>query len=107
MQYKLKTTKGDLYSKGFRYNKLMSDETDFYSIRFPVHKYKRYTTLECEIMVELQTGDITINVFDCGTKEIYTPFYNQEYGKHEILNLINKVIEERLKKIGAKEVNKK
>ena len=28
MEYKLKTTKDDLYSKGFHYNKLMSDETD-------------------------------------------------------------------------------
>lgn len=106
MQYKLKTTKDDLYSKGFHYNKLMSDETDFYSLRFPVHKYKKYITLECELAVELQTGDVVINVFNYGTNERYTPFYNQDYGRYEILNSIYKAIEEQLKKIGAKEVKK-
>jgi hypothetical protein len=103
-RYVLKTTKDDLYSKGFRYNKLMSDETDFYSLRFPVHKYGKHTTLECELTVELQTGDIIINVFSCGTRERYTPFYVKNYGRYEILNSVNKIIEEQLKKIGAKEV---
>ena len=106
MQYKLKTTKDDLYSKGFHYNKLMSDETDFYSMRFPVHKYKKTTTLECELAVELQTGNITINIFNYGTNEIYTPFYNLEYGRYAILDSINKAIEDQLKKIGAKEVER-
>ena len=106
MRYKLKTTKDDLYSKGFHYNKLMSDETDIYSLRFPVHRYKKYTTLECELIVELQTGEISINVFNYGTNERYAPFYHLEYGKYEILEVINKNIEEQLKKIGAKEVKK-
>ena len=107
MQYKLKTTKDDLYSKGFHYNKLMSEETDIYSMRFSVHKYRKITILECELSVELQTGDITINVFYYGTNEIYTPFYNHEYGIYSILDSINKAVEDQLKKIGAKEVEKK
>ena len=90
MEYKLKTTKDDLYSKGFHYNKLMSDETDVYSLRFPVHKYKKFITLEGEILVELQTGDIAINVFNYGTNEWYSPFYVQDYGRYEILSSINK-----------------
>jgi hypothetical protein len=106
MRYKLKTTKDDLYSKGFRYNKLMSDETDIYSLRFPVHRYKKYVTLEGELLVELQSGEISINVFNYGTNERYSPFYYQEYGRYEILNPINKTIEDQLKKIGAKEVKK-
>lgn len=106
MEYKLKTTKDDLYSKGFHYNKLMSDDTDFYSVRFPVHKYKKIPTLECELAVELQTGKIIINVYNYGTNERYIHFYNNEYGICEVLTSINKVIEEYLKKIGAKEVTK-
>ena len=106
MEYKLKTTKDDLYSKGFHYNKLMSDETDLYSLRFPVHKYKKYTTLEAEVIVELQTGDIVVNVFNFGTNERYSPFYIQEYGRYDILDSINKTIDAQLKKIGAKEVKK-
>ena len=105
MGYKLKTTKDDLYNKGFHYNKLMSDDTDFYSMRFPVHKYNKHVTLEGEILVELQTGDVIINVYNFGTNDRYTPFYNLDYGKYEILESINKVIEEHLKKIGAKKRN--
>ena len=106
MEYKLKTTKDDLYGKGFHYNKLMSDETDIYSLRFPVHKYKKYTTLEAEIIVELQSGDVIVNVFNYGTNERYSPFYVQDYGRYEILGSINKAINEQLKRIGAKEVKK-
>ena len=106
MQYKLKTTKEDLYSKGFHYNKLMSEETEFYSMRFPVHKYKKITILECEVAVELQTGNITINVFYHGTNEIYTPFYNPEYGIYAILDSVNMAVKDQLKKIGAKEVDR-
>lgn len=105
MQYKLKTTKDNLYNKGFHYNKSMSDETDFYSMRFPAHKYKKATTLECELTVELQTGNVTINLYNYGTNEIYTPFYNLEYGKFPILDTVNKAIEDKLKKIGAIKVN--
>ena len=53
MGYVLKTTKDDLYSKGFRYNKVMSDDvTDCYSLRFPVHRYKKTIVLECEIILQ-------------------------------------------------------
>ena len=106
MGYKLKTTKDDLYSKGFRYNKVMSDEVDVYSLRFPVYKYKKYTTLECELDVILQTGEIIINVFNYGTNDGYTPFYCHEYGRTKILDTINSVIKEQLKKIGAEEEKK-
>lgn len=104
MGYKLKTTKDDLYNKGFHYNKLMSDESsDCYSLRFPVHKYKKTTVLECEVTVELQTGNVIINVFNAGTNDIYVPYYNREYGKYEILDTINATIKKQLKKFGVKE----
>ena len=102
--YVLRTNKDDLYSKGFRYNKVMSDDvTDCYSLRFPVHKYKKTTVLECEVTVELQTGRVFTNVFNYGTNDIYVPYYNNEYGKYPILVKINSSIKTQLKKIGAKE----
>ena len=104
MEYKLKITKDELYRKGFHYNKLMSDDiSDFYSLRFPALKYKKIPTLDCELTVELQTGKVLINVFNSGTNDIYTPFYNCEYGKYETLNAIDKAIKDQLKKLGAKE----
>lgn len=108
MAYKLRAAKDELYNKGFHYNKLMSDtESSIYSLRFPVLKYNKIPTLECELSVELQTGDIIINVFNGGTNEIYPPFYNNEYGNYDkLLHTINKAIEKELRKIGAKQVNK-
>ena len=104
MQYKLKTSKDDLYRKGFHYNKLMSDDNvEFYSMRFPVMKYKNTPTLECELTVELQTGQVQINVFNYGTNDVYAPYYSSEYGKYETLDKIDEVIKTRLKKLGAKE----
>lgn len=104
MAYKLKASKDELYRKGFHYNKLMSDETsEFYSLRFPVLKYKKTPTLECELTVELQTGQMLINVFNYGTNDVYAPYYSSEYGKYETINKIDEVIKTQLKKLGAKE----
>ena len=103
MGHKLKTTKEDLYNKGFRYNGLMSDtETDCYSIRFPVLKYKKRTTLECELTVELQTGNVITNVFYYRTCDQYTPYYYVEYGRYDTLKTIKKEINKHMKKLGIK-----
>lgn len=103
MEYILKATKDELYSKDFHYNKLMSDDvTDCYSLRFPVFKYKKLTVLECELVVELQTGRVTTNVFNYGTNDVYTPFYYSEYGNYPILDSINAAINAQYKKLGVK-----
>lgn len=107
MGYKLKASKDELYKKGFHYNKLLSDnQSEFYSLRFPVLKYKNISTLECEITVEMQTGKLLINVYKAGTNDNYIPFYNSEYGKYPILKDINDAISKQLNKIGAKEIKK-
>ena len=107
MGYKLKASKDELYKKGFHYNKLLSDnQSEFYSLRFPVLKYKNISTLECEITVEMQTGKLLINVYKAGTNDNYIPFYDHEYGRYPILNGINDNITKQLKKLGAKSKNK-
>ena len=104
MGYVLKATKDELYKKGFHYNKMMSDDvTDCYSLRFPVHKYKKFTTLECEIVVELQTGNVITNVFNYGTNDIYAPYYYNEYGNYPILDKIKHAIKVQMKRLGVKE----
>lgn len=107
MGYKLKTTKEDLYNKGFRYNSLMSDmDTDCYSIRFPVLKYKKQITLECELTVELQTGKVIINVFNYRTRDQYAPYYYVEYGRYYTLEAIQNEINKYIKKLGIKKIDK-
>ena len=108
MEYKLKTTKDDLYRKGFSYNKIMSEDgLDCYTVRFPVLKYNKITTIECELTVELQTGNVTIRVFNYGTSDLYTPYYHHEYGRYKTVDDIEKAIDSYAKKIGMKKVKDK
>lgn len=102
-KYKLKATKDELYKKGFYYNKSMSDDgLDCYSIRFWVLKYNKIPTVDCELTVELQTGNVLINVYNHGTNDIYVPYYNQEYGNYKTLDIIENEIQNYIKRLGIK-----
>lgn len=108
MAFKLKATKQELYDKGFRFNKFMStDEVSYYSIRFPVLKYNKATTVEGEITTELETGNVHINVYNFGTNDIYVPYYNSEYGKYDTLDIINSAIQKQLGKLGIRDTKKR
>ena len=103
VKYKLKTTKDELYKKGFSYNKFISDnETDCYSTRFWVLKHNKVPTVDCELTIELQTGKVSINVYNHGTNDIYVPYYNNEYGKYKTLEMINDAIQNYIKRLGIK-----
>ena len=102
-KYKLKTTKDELYKKGFSYNKTMSDNViDCYSTRFWALKHNKVPTVDCELTVELQTGNVLINVYNHGTNDIYVPYYNNEYGKYKTLDIINESIQGYIKRLGIK-----
>lgn len=90
---------------GFYYNREISDsENKYYSIRFPVLKYNKYTSVVGEINVNSADGKIIINVYDPKGKP-YVPFYNNEYGNfNDILSIINKNIIRYLKKYKIKKV---
>lgn len=104
MALKLKATKQELYDKGFHFNKFMStDEASCYSIRFPVLKYNKATTVECEITVELENGKVHVNVYNFGTNDVYTPYYYNEYGKYDTLDIINTAIQKQLGKLGIRD----
>ena len=101
--YKLKTTKEDLYNKGFRYNKNLSDDIDYYTLRFPAYKYKNTSVIDCELTIELESGEVRINVFNSNTKTTYAPYYNNYYGgENKVLDAVNKNIESMLRKLGVK-----
>ena len=101
-----------LLSNGFHYNRLLSDdESDVYTYRFPVHKYNKFTILECELKVVLGEEIISVNVYDYNTNDKYAPFYYCEYGNYDsMLKEINGKIESVLKKLkiyGGKDKNGK
>ena len=99
--YKPNITKEWIRKSPFRYSNLFSDyEENAYSYRFPVHKSGGFITLECEIIVFEKSGNITLNVFEYGTRDKYAPFYCNDYGRNTVLNSVHKKIKSELKKLG-------
>lgn len=73
-----------------------------YTHRFPVIKHNFITTLECEITIMGDSGDVIINVYDMN-RSLYAPFYNVEFGDFSpVLTKINKRINQELKRLGVK-----
>ena len=94
---------------GFKYNRIFSGaDEDAYTYRFPVYKYEDVCTLECEIIIFLQSGIAKLNVYDYNTRNMYAPFYHRSYGNFDkILELINKRINKELTRLNIKKANKK
>ena len=106
--YKKDINKDWFYKNGFKYNPILSNDTDVYSVRFPVYKNGFFTILDCEISIYTDTGDVNIEVFEYGTRDRYASFYYAEYGDYSImLKKIWEQINKELKKFGIKEKNTK
>ena len=87
---------------GFRKYHLMTGEDCNWSIyKFPVCKYLGTTTLECEIKVNTDNGDIRVDIYDMD-REIFPMFYNEitAWNKN-FLATINKKIVNEFKKLGV------
>ena len=95
-----------LLTHGFRYDKgSLYDDIDTYFNRFPVLKYRNKTPLlECVLTTNSVDGIITLNVYE-QTGNLYTLFYNNEYGRYdELLTKINTRILSEFSKLGIIEV---
>ena len=108
-KYKKKgVSKEWLISHGFRLNREYSDIcSNAYTYIFPVYKYRDKTILECELCIFLEDGEVKINVYEQGTKEMYPSYYNDEFAKknNEVLKIINRNILNKLKNLGVKEID--
>ena len=92
-----------LKEQGFHYNRSMSDsECDFYSLKFPVLQYLKSTTVEGEIIIDMNSGEIRVNAYNYGTKGCYTPFYRTKCDSvyKTIIQKINKVFKNMFSKVG-------
>lgn len=91
----------------FGFRKVRNTDADVWKYTFPVYKYNRkITTVEGVISVVLPSGNVNLDVYSNGN--IYSPFYNNEYGNFEtIMNIINSNILRELNKFNIKEKRKK
>lgn len=95
----------DLSSHGFKCIYSNPEET-FFSRHYPIYKYKNKCTIDCEIIVEVNTGDVSIKMLNANTKTLYPLFYNQHllYAQ-PMINKINENLMDILNKIGAVGIN--
>lgn len=104
--YKIKDySKEFLQQHKFRYSSYLSEYgDDVYTYRFPLIYYKKTVTIECEIAVSTSTGIVNVNVYNASTKDLYTSYYNREFGSYELLKSIDMKIETRLKELGIEKI---
>ena len=89
----------------FGFRKVKNSDDDIWKYTFPVYKHNKITTIEAVISVILPSGRVLIDVYSNGN--IYTPFYNNEFGNYEpIMNIINSNIIKELNKLHIKEKKK-
>lgn len=90
-QYKLKPglTKNDLTKVGFD--------------RFGIYRKWLYgKSVQLEIEVNFEEWTYTYNVIDVNNKQIYIPYYNNEYGVNQVLDKVNRNIREAFEELNKK-----
>lgn len=104
--YKIRDySKEFLQKHKFRYSSFLSEYGDeVYTYKFPLVFFNKTATIECEIAVSLTTGIVNVNVYNTGTKELYSSYYDREFGSCELLNSIDIKIEKKLKELGIEKV---
>lgn len=85
---------------GFRrYNTMSTEETSYYIYKFPVYKYLGRATLECEIIIDSNTGEIRIDVYDMD-HDVFPAFYNTQKYEQKLIEDIRRNILKEYKKLG-------
>lgn len=94
-------TVDNLKSLGFRrYSPMCDGESSYYIYRFPVNRYLGTITLECELKIDSNTGDIRIDVYDMD-HDLFAMFYNEYTDFNEgLMSKINKCILAEFKRLG-------
>lgn len=87
-----------LRSYGFRHQ-IADSSSNYYVYKFPVEKYNKCTILECRVLVDSNSGDVRLDVYD-NWGNMYPPFYYNGYGNYKpILHRINSIIFSEFKKL--------
>ena len=99
-------TKEKLIKLNFRYSKTLSNnEESIYILRSPIYKYKKYTTLECVILIDSHTGKTSLDVYDCNTNKLYPACYNENMQTYkDLLKKIEYRLQKLINSMGLKEL---
>ena len=95
----------NLKSLGFRrYSPMCDEESSYYIYRFPVNKYLGTTTLECELKININTGNVRVDVYDMD-HDLFIMFYNgfTESNKSFLSKIENAIIVE-YRKLGIEKI---
>ena len=80
----------------------------YYTYRFVVYHYRGIPTIEAELIVCLETGDTTVEVFDKNTRSRYAGWYLRGTlgyaGSNLVVKDIDDKIRKKMKKFDIKEV---
>jgi len=107
MEYYIKKhSKKHLEELGFSKSFLFSnDDEEYYWYRFPVYKYTEFIIFECEVLCNVRTGEIFIDVFDYKTRNKYASWYYPGLGfsaSNKVIDIINKKNDKKCKEFGIK-----
>lgn len=99
-QYIFDVSKDKLKKLGFRYSK----KYEGYMQTFEVYKYKNLVPMiYCRITVDEESKRVWLNICD-DQDRLYAPYYNEEYGKNNIIKNIEKEVETKLNQFGIERV---
>lgn len=106
LMYRIKDhSKEFLQKHKFRYSSYLSECGDeVYTYKLPLAEYNKATTIECEIDVSAVTGIVNVNVYNAITRGLYAFYYDRDFGNCELLNSIDKKIDNKLKELGIEKV---
>ena len=102
-------SKENLERLGFRPSSYLSNyEETYYVYRFTVYRYRYIPTIEADIIVRLEDGEVSIDVFDKNTHGKYAAWYCRNvlgyFGENRVVEEIDRLIAKKLKQLGIKEV---
>lgn len=106
MTYYIKNpNKNLLLNRGFRYSPSLSGEDEtILTYKFPAYRYNAAISLEGEFVVCIETGKVTINCYDFGTRSKYASFYYDFGNQHEpLLENVWKGIHREMEKFNIEE----
>ena len=98
MIYKLELTLQEMKVLGFRYDRELND----YTYNFAVYRSNGRATLYAKIGVDEDNNRVWWNVYDNDGK-LYTPYYNRNFGKSDVVDSVDDSISKELLRLGAVE----
>ena len=101
-RYTLDLTYKEQKELGFKYDPKLND----YVYEFPVYLYKGKPNIICKLGTDEDNNEVWYHICDI-KGNIYAAYYVRDYGKNEVVSIIDKNIEKQLKRLGAKIIKEK